>query len=189
MPEEDVKELIPVSEELPEEDYEGEDDPGDEPEMAPGTKTDPALLLKSLKEEREKRRLLEQELDSFKKTPESDDIYSDEGKVLKKEIQTLNERIEVKEIIEQFPQIKGKYSEFMEFKRDYPGISTERVAKLFLSESGLATPKIVRKGLEKASGGSREATPQGITTEDVANLRTTNFRKYSQMVREGKIKI
>lgn len=167
----------------------------------PGEKTDPALLLESLQDEREKRRIAEEkeqaardeiarlEVELQAKNTPDNDMYSDEGKTLHDQIVTLNEKIEVKELREKFPVLKDKQSEFNEFRKGYPNVDLEKIAKLFLSENGLLDEGTPRRGLEPAAGGQRTAPNTGMSEEDVKNLRETNFRKYSQMVREGKIKI
>jgi len=159
-----------------------------------GDKTDPNLLLKSLQEEREKRRLLEEELETLKSSALSEEVYSDEGKILKKQITTLTEKInfiEEEKILQglyfQYPVLKDKSAEFDEFRKDYPRTKLENVAKLYLAENGLLEP--VRKGLEKPTGGPRAPLTSGMTADDVKTLRETNFKKYQEMVSKGQIKI
>lgn len=156
-------------------------------ESQAGSKTDSALLLKSLHEEREKRRELEQRLLEKEAQPEPD-AFSDEGKVLKHEIDSLKESIVLKDLQEKHPALKDKSSEFDEFRKDYPGVSLEKVSKLFLVEKDLLEQP-ERKGLEKTTGGARNVPPVGMSTEDITQLRTTNFRKYLKLVQEGKIKV
>lgn len=152
-----------------------------------GDKTEPNLLLASLQEEREKRRLLEEELSALKANSNTDEVFSDEGRLLQQKIASLEEKIEMKELIEKNPALKDKSNEFNEFKRQYPGVSVDKLAKLFLSENDLTESVQPRKGLEKASGGGRVQPKEGMTADDVSNLRNTNFRKYMQLVKEGKI--
>lgn len=171
---------------------------GDEPtpEPLPGEKTDPALLLESLQKERQEKKALkesiakmEMELSTLKNVPD-DDVFSDEGKVLERKILALGEQLDLKDVREKYPVLKDKSSEFNEFRKDYPGIEMEKAAKLFLSENGMLDSKApARKGLEPVGGGTRTPLQTGMTPEDVSKLRTTNFRKYSQLVREGKIKV
>src|SRR3990167_11283661 len=62
----------------------------------PGSKTDPELLLKSLQEEREKRKLAEERAKALEENQASalpEDDYSDEGRVLKKEISSLSQEV------------------------------------------------------------------------------------------------
>jgi len=157
-------------------------------EVQAGSKTPPNLLLESLQEEREKRRRAEQALLELQ-TQGSDDVFSDEGKALQQKIDSLNEKLELKEIREQFPVLKDKSSEFSEFRKDYPGIGLEKVAKLFISENNLSEAPATRKGLERSSGGGRIPVDTGQSEEDVAKIRTENPRKYREMLKEGKIRI
>ncbi len=160
-----------------------------------GDKTDPNLLLKSLQEEREKRRLLEEELEQVKSSALSEDeVFSDEGKALKKQITALTEKINSLEedknlqtLYNQYPILKEKSEEFDKFREDYPRTKLENVAKLYLAENGLLEP--ARKGLEKPTGGTRTPMTSGMTVEDVKHLRETNWKKYQDMVTKGLIKI
>lgn len=160
----------------------------------PGEKTDSALLLKSLQEEREKRRLAEEEIANLKATPQND-VFSDEGLALKKEIDAIkatqalkDEREALSGLQSQFPAIKDKAAEFENFRSENPGMKLETAAKAFLVENDLFE-KPARKGLERQSGGGRTAPKEGMSVEDVADLRVNNFRKYSQLLREGKIQV
>lgn len=166
----------------------------------PGSKTDPALLLKSLQGEREKNARLEAELAEARKTsippalPEG--VFSDEGKAiiekyvspLATQVQSLSEQLALEKLLSAYPALKDKLSEFHEFRRSRSGYSLEDAAKLFMSEAGLtpdAPPK--RKGLEKPVGGDRTPTPQGMTREDIEHLRKTDYNKYVKLLKEGKI--
>ena len=158
----------------------------------PGEKTDSALLLKSLQEERDKRRELEAQL--ALQTPPND-VFSDEGRLLKKEIDDLKaatarreeeERLSL--VQSQYPAVKDKSAEFEQFRADNPGMRLETAAKAFLVENNLFDTQ-PRKGLERQTGGGRTAPKEGMSVDDITELRTTNFRKYSQLVREGKIKV
>lgn len=173
--------------------------PGEITPPAPGSKTASELLLVSLKEEREKRRVLEEEKKSLEEQLEnssalSDEVFSDEGKTLKKQITTLTEKINSIEegnnlqlIYSLYPVLKEKSEEFKTFREDYPRTKLENVAKLYLSENGLLEPS--RKGLEKPTGGLRIPTTSGMTAENVKILRETNFKKYQDMLSKGLIKI
>ena len=96
-----------------------------------GDKTDPNLLLKSLQEEREKRKLLEEEIQSLKSSTlseEEEGAFSDEGKLLEKKISNLQSKLDAIEeegnlakIYSQYPILKAKAQEFMEFRKtEYP---------------------------------------------------------------------
>lgn len=161
----------------------------------PGEKTDSALLLKSLQEEREKRKLLEEENRTLKETPQITEGYSDEGLRLKKEIDNMklaqarrDEADTLSRIESQFPAVRDKSAEFEQYRTENPGMGIETAAKAFLVEKDLFTAP-ARKGLEKQLGGGRTPPKEGMSIEDVSDLRNNNYRKYSQMVREGKIKV
>ena len=163
---------------------------------APGTKTDSSLLLKSLQEEREKRRILEEKVNILESSqvPSDADVFSDEGKMLKKEIASLNQKItsieeekNLEKLYSQYPLLKEKAGEFTEYRSaEHPRAKLESVAKLFLVENGLLESP-VRKGLEKTTGGSRTPTTIGMTPEEVDTLRKTNFRKYKEMLMKGQL--
>jgi hypothetical protein len=159
-----------------------------EPEVKAGDKTEPNLLLKSLKEEREKRRILEAELEkaNLEKQDVITEAFSDEGKLLEKQIKVLNETIALKDLSLTYPAITDKRSEFDEFRKDYPGISLDKVAKLFLVENDLLESPKPRMGLEKSTGGGRTAPQTGMTLKEFDGLRTSNFRKYKQILQSGK---
>lgn len=175
--------------------------PGQTVPPKPGEKTDPALLLESLKDEREKRRLAEDakikaeaDLQALQDALASGDQLSEEGKVLKSQITTLEEQIAslnqdkvFSNLQVKYPALKDKAPEFTEFKKNYPGVGDEEVAKLFLSENNLLVTPPTRKGLEQPSGGGRTPQSQGLTVAEVGDLRKNNFRQYLKLVREGKI--
>lgn len=163
--------------------------------VQPGEKTDPALLLKSLQEEREKRRIAEADLLKLQTALASGDTSTEEGKVLKTQISTLESTIasmaadQVKRDLEaKFPVLKDKATEFAEFRKQYPAGNDENIAKIFLSENGLLDAPQARKGLEKPSGGGRNTTPQGWTYASVEELRKNNFRQYTKLLKEGAFK-
>lgn len=173
-------------------------------EQKPGDKTDPALLLDSLHKEREKRRLAEEseqrareELARLAQPPVAGPI-SDEGRYLKNEIDSLTQRLAAKERAEQlanvqstYPALKDKAAEFQSFlsNPEYSSMNIATAAKVFLVENDLLSSPQPRKGLESDTGGGRVVPTQGMTADDITNLRNTDFRKYSKMVREGKIKL
>jgi len=165
------------------------------PKAQAGDKTDPNLLLKSLQGEREKRRLLEEELETLKSSALSEDeVFSDEGKALKKQITALTEKINsieedknLQAVYSQYPVLREKSEDFDTFRAEYPRTKLGNVAKLYLAENGLLEP--TRKGLEKTTGGPRIPMTSGMTADDVKKLRETNFKKYQDMLSKGLIKI
>ena len=166
----------------------------------PGSKTEPTELLKSLQDERLKRKvledkmqLIEEELNTFKSSVQSDDVFSDEGKALKThidtlkgEISSLREERELDKIYSQFPDLKDLKQDFEEYRVDYPRHKLENVAKLFLSEKGLISTQ--RKGLEKPTGGDRTPMKMGMSNDEVKNLRLNDPKKYREMLKKDQIK-
>ena len=125
--------------------------------------------------------------------PSEEEIFSDEGKVLKNQVDSLQQRINQMEeekalasLHAQYPVLKDKAEEFNTFKADYPRHKIENVAKLFLVEQGLMSTE--RKGLEPAGGGTRQVPQAKLSIEDVARLRNESPRKYQQMVLDGRIR-
>ena len=175
----------------------GEKPTGEEPEAA----TEEVLALKkqidTLQAQKEHwREKFEKQKEA---TPPSEEIpadeFSDEGKVLADEIKKLNGKLmeinserELDKIFNQYPQLGDKKTEFNEFREQYPNISAEKVAKLFLSESGLLSSNPERKGLEKPTSGAKPTQPAGISGDDVKRLRETDEKKWLSMITSGKLK-
>ncbi len=166
---------------------------------APGSQTDPALLLASLQEEREKRRVekearekAEADLLELQNALASGDTSSEEAKLLKKQIERLegqmttlaNEKV-LSDLQAKYPVLKDKTTEFNEFQKKYPGVAHDDVAKLFLSENDLLDKPAPRRGVEKPSGGGRNAGKQGYTFAEVDNMRKNDYRRYSKLLKEG----
>ena len=158
----------------------------------PGSQTPSENLLAALKEEREKRKgledkmaILEDKLNNQTIVPSED--LSDEAKALNAKINSLEDKIERKELEDKFPQLKELSAEFEEFRKEYPRTKGENVAKLFLQEKGLLEP--TRKGLEKPTGGTRTPTAPEMTHDDIKHLRETNYKKYKDMLIKGLIKV
>lgn len=161
----------------------------------PGEKTDPALLLSSLKEVRSENKELKSklaELESRATPPEG--AFSEEGKLLEQQIVSLRARLEQKEEAERLLAIENKYpalrdkSEEFELFRSLPenaGLKIETAAKAFVLENNLLETPTSRRGLEKETGGVRAPQKQGRTPEEVDELMRTNFRQYSKELRAG----
>ena len=155
-----------------------------------GDKTDPNLLLKSLQEEREKRRdfetrfqALEEQLNPSVPSEPVDDLSS-----LKAELADVKSKQARSEVIESYPMLKELWSDFEEFRTesDNKGLNMRTAAKAFLVEKGLLEPH--RKGVEKPTGGPRTPIATGMTTEDIKHLRETDFKKYTEMLMKQQIK-
>lgn len=167
----------------------------------PGAQTPSENLLAALQQEREEKRLLKEENERLRNAPPAlsqDDVYSDEGKLildkyvrpLSDTVTSLQEQLVLKDLMITHPELKDKMSEFDEFRKEYPRHKLENVAKLFLSEQGLLTGAEPRKGLESQSGGGqRTPASPSQTSDDIKALRETNPRKYTQLLKEGKIRI
>jgi small-conductance mechanosensitive channel len=166
-----------------------------------GDKTNPNLLLKSLQDERDENRILkkklselEEKLNSNSSSDVSDDVFSDEGKLLKREIDSLKSKIlegEEREalsvIMSTYPALKDVETEFDEYRKKYPLVELDSIAKLFLNENGMLNQK--RKGLLRPTGGDKTPVPSGMTTQEVETLRKNNGKKYREMLKKGQIKI
>ena len=156
-------------------------------ETPKGSQTPPENLYAALAEERRLRKEAEDKLTNLTATPEADETYSDEGRVLSNKIKSLEDKIELQELQAKFPELKTLSSEFNEFRKEYPRHKGENVAKLFLTEKGILEP--VRKGLEKPTGGTRTTPSPEMTADDVKRLRETDFRKYTDLLKKGLIKV
>lgn len=169
----------------------------------PGSKTDSALLLKSLQEEREKRRLdaekieeLTQKITELETALSSPDIISDEGKALKKEIDdfkiqigSLTRDVAFRDVLIDNPVIKEHKEEFEKFLADpeNAGMSLKTATKAFLTERGLSGDSR-RPGLERTTGGGRQTpNPVKMSLEEITHLRQTNFKQYLKLLEQGLI--
>lgn len=163
---------------------------------APGAKTPENNLLAALKEEREQRRNLEQRIKQIETSApaESEEVFSDEGKLLqghigslKSDIERLKEDLELERLYVQHPEIKETATEFQDFKAEYPGLGLDKLARLFLVEKGIHPTLQPRKGLEKSSGGVKTSAAPAMSDDDLRRLREDNPRKYLKLVTEGKV--
>lgn len=153
----------------------------------PGEKTDSALLLKSLQEERDRRRDLERELASLKESEPEPEAFSDEGQALKAEIRSIQDKLALSELTAQYPQLKDKATEFDDYRADPAnrGMSVATAAKAFLVERNLLTVSEPRKGLERDTGGTRAPVKTGRTQDEIADLRKNNYRQYVKELKAG----
>lgn len=171
-----------------------------------GDKTPPNELLGALQEERERRRKseatqkeLEETIERLKNSSISseDEVFSDEGKTLQKQIKALESQLTEtkrenakKDLLIANPILKEHLKEFEEFQIDpeNKGMNLRTAAKAFMVEKGLLdTPRI---GLEKPTGGSKQPSTLGkMSSADAELLRKTNFKKYMDMVVKDQIHI
>lgn len=168
----------------------------------PGEKTDPALLLKSLQEERAEVRRLTDEIEVLRNPKPTElpagEVFSDEGKVLDSKIIQLQAKIEATEMEKaltsvqaQFPVLADKAAEFEAYRAENPGMKLETAAKAFLVENNLLEAAPVRKGLESSTGGPRGPVVNdgSMSADEVDQLRVTNYKEYVRRLKEGSIKI
>lgn len=155
-------------------------------------KTPPNELLGALHEERKLRKAAEDKLAQLQTTP--DDIMSDEGRLLKAEIDRLNAKIADKEakeaeqeVFNAYPQLNEHKEAFEAFRGEaiYQGLPLSTIAKAFVVEKDLVGKP--RKGLEKATGGSKGPVQAGLTPADTERLRTTQPKLYLEMLRTGQL--
>lgn len=174
-------------------------------EPKPGEKTDPALLLKSLQEEREEKkrerdaRIAAETKLAQLEAAQNPVVFSDEGKAIlqviepvKAEVEKIRSDAELSVLYANNPVLVDKKVEFDEYRSDpqNKGMSLATAARAFIVEKYLTTPPPARKGLEGPSGGGRvPPATDGMTAQEADNLRTTNYREYSRLVRTGKLKI
>lgn len=200
----DVKPVSDMSPEAIKEDEKIQPQEG-EPAPQPGEKTESSLLLKSLQEERERRRILEEENKQLRESlvpsePPDEEVFSDEGKLLKKEISSLKSELsEVRgeltkaKVLEKYPILKEKWEEFEEFRllSENKGMNLATAAKAFVVEKELLESPPQRKGLEKLTGGAREVpvSESGYTVEEVRKLREEQPKLWEKLVREKRLKI
>ena len=135
------------------------------------------------------------ELEISKNEETSPEVFSDEGKVLQKQIEESSRKIEEltrenakKDVLMAHPILREKWEEFEKFRSDpeNKGMNLKTAAKAFLTESGLLDAP--RKGLEKPTGGARTQPSPGMSIEEIKDLRENNWPKYLEMVKKGQIK-
>lgn len=138
--------------------------------------------LKKAEEEAEKLRL-QLEANAVPLDPDTERV----GK-LETTVEDLKSKLLKSEVLESYPILKDKWSDLEEFRSipDNKGLNLRTAAKAFLVEKGLLEPQ--RPGLERQTGGPRAPVASGMSAEDVMQLRTTNYKKYSDMIRKGQIK-
>lgn len=188
----------PLTPELPSDGNPADILPGDNVPAAPGSKTPPELLLKSLQEERDARKILEakiEELEGKINTPIApedmlpEDQAMQEIKTLRTDLSEVKGELAKKDVLISHPILKDKWKDFEEFRAlpDNKGMNMRTAAKAFLVENGLLEP--TRPGLEKTTGGPRVPTATGMSADEVRALRENDPKKYYQMLKAGQIKI
>jgi len=128
---------------------------------------------------------------------EDQDVYSDEGKLLKGEIKQLKDTLHSieskearREAESEFPVLKERKSDFDAFLEDEENkrLSIKKAARLFLAEQNLLSPEPPeRKGLEKPTSGGQAPPEPKMSPEEITTLMKTDYRKYEKLLRSGKI--
>lgn len=160
-----------------------------------GSQTPSENLYAALAEERRLRKEAEEKLKIFNTTTPTEEVYSDEGRLLNQRIEEqgkvivqLQEERELERLFNKFPLLGEKADEFKAYREtEHPRAKLESVAKLFLSDNGLLEP--TRRGLESPTGGPRTPMTSEMTKEDVEDLRKNNYKKYKDMLIKGLIKV
>ena len=139
----------------------------------------------SAKQLAEEKKALEEKL---KETEVLSEVDDDD---VKSTVSELKAKLAKSEITEQFPELKEVWNELEAFhaEPENKGMTLEAAAKVFRVEKGLTTP--TRKGLEKSTGGDRVVVTNNnkMSAEDAAKLRSTDYKKYREMVKQGRIKV
>ncbi len=148
----------------------------------------------ALDEERRKRKDLEKKLKQLESSSSviPDDQLSDEGRLLKQEIQKAQDKISELEaekqrdqVYSKYPQIADKAGEFEDFREEYPTLPLEKVAKLFIAEKNLFdAPK--RKGLERPTSGPKTQHDEEFSSDDISRLMKGDEKKFVKLIRQGK---
>lgn len=136
------------------------------------------------KELRERLALLEE-------VPSEPYQYDDEKvSALQRTVNELTGKVEKSEILEKYPQLKDVWDDFESFysSPENQGMPRTTAAKAFIIEKDLIGEP--RKGLEKPVGGGKRVAPStGMTKEEAEKIRTTDARKYRDMLKKGLIQM
>ena len=109
--------------------------------------------------------------------------------VLRKELSELKNWKEKSEVLEANPVLKGAWNDFEIFRdsEENRGMSIKTAAKAFMIEKGLLDPQ--RKGLERPTGGPKITQSPSMNADEITRLRTSDFRKYRDLIKKGQIKV
>jgi len=157
--------------------------PAKEQEQPKGSKTPPDLLLKSLREEKKKRRELEKRLETLEGavTPVEDYNEPESVESLQQDIRELK----LDKFGEQYPELQDRREELDDYLEENSALPLDKAVNLFRLENGLIEPKPERKGLEKTNAGPKEAPKAKWSEADIEELRLNNPRKWEKLIDEG----
>lgn len=200
------KEVEEIEVPVPKESQPKPEPEGEEPveDKAPvGAKTPETQLYSKLREEREKRKELERQLQEERankssapivETAVADNAFPDidlELKTVKSELAEMRKEKTMDKLMAEHPQLIDKLDEFEEFLEDgeNKNIPLQRAAKLFLAENGILNveKKNQRKGLESPTGGPKTPPSTKMSEDDLKRVRENSPRKYLKLIREGKV--
>lgn len=108
---------------------------------------------------------------------------------LETKVDELSAELQKSKVLEVYPALKDKWEDLESFRElpENKGMNLRTAAKAFLAEKGLLEP--ARPGLEKPTGGSHVPVKTGMKAEEVTQLRTSNYKKYKEMLAKGQIQI
>lgn len=110
---------------------------------------------------------------------------------LKSEVSDLKQRLNKADLLKRHPDMEEVWDKFEEFRSDpeNKGMNMNTAAKAFRVENELDTPR--RKGLEEQTGGNRVKISGNnkMSVDDAKKLRTTNYKKYREMLKKGQINV
>lgn len=118
-----------------------------------------------------------------------DPVLAGKVQTLESEVSTLTEKLTKADVVKTYPQLDLIWADLETYRQDpaNKGMSLATAAKAFMTEKGLLDPQ--REGIERPTGGPRVPPQSGMTNEQVKHLRETDYRKYSEMLQAGQIKI
>jgi DNA repair exonuclease SbcCD ATPase subunit len=150
-------------------------------------------LFERAKKAEEKAKELESKIQSLEESSDDSDYpeeNSAELKELRKKLAEIEERSEMDRLYSEYPALQERLDEFDEYRHENTGMPLNIAAKAFLVEKELLGQANERAGLEPARGGAK-TPPQsdGMTSDEVRQLRENNYKEYMKLVRSGKLEI
>ena len=168
----------------------------------PATPPKGYVPIQALDEERRHIKLLEEELQKTKSSVSPEqlaevpdwDLMTDNEKWIAKEVIQLKDKTKWEEDMTRarkaFPALGNKEAEFKEYCYKFPkSVDVEVLARSFLFEPVKEEPVQEiepKKGLERPTGGSRQAPSSEISLEEIQRIRENQPKVYEKMIRDGK---
>jgi chromosome segregation ATPase len=175
---EDVKPVIEDVKTEPKSPEPTEQPSEEEQEQPKGSKTPETQLYKSLREEREKRKELEQRLEVLEEgsSPKEESAESLQQNILE---------LKLDKFVAQYSALEDKREELNEYIEENSNIPLDKAVNLFRLEKGLIETQPTRKGLEKATAGPKEAPKPKWTPEEIDHMREHEPRKWEKLIDSG----